>query len=240
LQQKCQGHIEFNFPEVINLSAYGYLQKPYAVEQLLVMIRRAIEKRQTEDALQRVAEKRQRLLQMAQSVISTLALNEVIRQTQQTLQEVLAYDFFGFYWLDEETKEMRPSLIVSLEPFIETLKEWPIPPREGLMGAVVYSGQEALINNAHLDPRSVYPSGLAPSCQHVIVLPIRTKTKTLGALIVGRITETLFTEEEFELAQLFNSYVSLAVENARLFEQTRISEKKYRTLFEESKDAYYP
>jgi PAS domain S-box-containing protein len=227
--------------EAINLGAYGYLQKPYAVEQLLVMIRRAIEKRQAEDALQRVAEQRQRLLQMAQSVISTLALDEVIRQTQQTLQEVLAYDFFGFYWLDEETKELRPSLIVSPAAFVEAeaLREWAIPPRQGLLGAVVYLGQEALINNAHLDPRSVYPPGMAPTCEHVIILPIRTKTKTLGALIVGRITETPFTEEEFELTQLFNSYVSLAVENARLFEQTTLSEKRYRTLFEESKDAIF-
>jgi PAS domain S-box-containing protein len=225
--------------EAINLGAYGYLQKPYAVEQLLVMIRRAIEKRQTEEALQRVAEQRQRLLQMAQSVISTLALDEVIRQTQQTLQKVLTYDFFGFYWLDEETKEMRPSLVVAPEAFIETLKIWPVPPGEGLLGAAVDSGQEALINNAHLDPRSVYPSGQAPSCEHAIVLPIRTKTKTLGALIVGRITESPFTKEEFELTQLFNSYVSLAVENARLFEQTTLSEKRYRTLFEESKDAIF-
>jgi PAS domain S-box-containing protein len=227
--------------EAINLGAYGYLQKPYAVEQLLVMIRRAIEKRQTEEALQRVAEQRQRLLQMAQSVISTLALDEVIRQTQQTLQQVLAYDFFGFYWLDEETKVLRPSLIVSPERFVgaESFREFAIPSGQGLLGAVVDSGQEALINNAHLDPRSVYPPGVAPTCEHVIILPIRTKTKTLGTLIVGRITEKPFTEEEFELAQLFNSYVSLAVENARLFEQTTLSEKRYRTLFEESKDAIF-
>lgn len=225
--------------EAINLGAYGYLQKPYAVEQLLVMIRRAIEKRQAENALQRVAEQRQRLLQMAQSVISTLALDEVIRQTPQTLQEVLPYDFFGFYWFDEETKVLKPSLIVSPEPFTESLSTWAIPPGQGLLSAVVDSGQEALINNAHLDPRSVYPAGPVPGCEHVIVLPIRTKTKTLGALIVSRITDAPFTKEEFELAQLFNSYVSLAVENARLFEQTKLSEKRYRTLFEESKDAIF-
>ncbi len=37
--------------EAINLGAYGYVQKPYDVEQLLVIIRRAIEKQQAEKTL---------------------------------------------------------------------------------------------------------------------------------------------------------------------------------------------
>ena len=37
--------------EAINLGAYGYLQKPYDIEQLMLTIRRAIEKRQAEEAL---------------------------------------------------------------------------------------------------------------------------------------------------------------------------------------------
>ncbi len=223
--------------EAVNLGAYGYLQKPYPVEQLLVMIRRAIEKRQAEEALQRLAEQRQRLLQVAQSVLSTLALDEVIRQTQQALREVLTFDFFGFYWLDETTQELRPSLVVGLESLAENLKEWAIPPGRGIMGAVVQSGQGELVNKAHLDPRSVYPPGMALECDHIIALPIQTKTKTIGALMVSRTADPPFSKEEFELAQLFNSYVSLAIENAHLFEQTRTSEKRYRTLFEESKDA---
>jgi len=45
--------------EAINLDAYGYVQKPCDVEQLLVTIRRAVEKRQAEQAL-RESEKRLR------------------------------------------------------------------------------------------------------------------------------------------------------------------------------------
>ena len=37
--------------EAVNLGAYGYVQKPYDMEQLLVTIRRAIEKREAEEAL---------------------------------------------------------------------------------------------------------------------------------------------------------------------------------------------
>ena len=37
--------------EAVNLGAYSYMQKPYDVEQLVVTIRRAIEKREAEEAL---------------------------------------------------------------------------------------------------------------------------------------------------------------------------------------------
>jgi len=47
--------------EAINLGAYGYMQKPYDIDQLLIMIRRAIEKSDTEEAL-RKSENRYRTL----------------------------------------------------------------------------------------------------------------------------------------------------------------------------------
>ncbi len=43
--------------EAVNLGAYSYVQKPYDMEQLLVTIRRAIEKREAEEALRKSEEK---------------------------------------------------------------------------------------------------------------------------------------------------------------------------------------
>ncbi len=43
--------------EAINLGDYGYVQKPYEIEQLLVTIQKAIEKRETEDALRESKER---------------------------------------------------------------------------------------------------------------------------------------------------------------------------------------
>ena len=40
--------------EAVNLGAYGYVQKPYDVEQLLVTIHRAIEKREAEEERERL------------------------------------------------------------------------------------------------------------------------------------------------------------------------------------------
>ncbi|MCL7455259.1 MAG: GAF domain-containing protein, partial [Anaerolineae bacterium] len=66
--------------EAVNLGAYGYLQKPYAMEQLLVTVRRAIEKRETEQAL-RESEQRFRSLfeTMAEGVILIAPDGQVVQ-----------------------------------------------------------------------------------------------------------------------------------------------------------------
>ncbi len=225
--------------EAVNLGAYGYMQKPYAIDQLLVMIHRAIEKHQAETALQRVAEQRQRLLQTAQAILATLAVDEVLQQVRQSLKEVLTYDDFRLYWLDKESKALLPSLNHSAETPLSVLSEARFPLGRDILSVVAQTGEGELVNNVYLDSRPLFPGELVKPGKHAICLPIRTEAKTTGVLLVSRQTDPPFTAEEFQLAQLFTSYVSLAIANARFFEQTQLSEKRYRTLFEESKDAIY-
>jgi PAS domain S-box-containing protein len=55
--------------EAINLGAYSYIRKPYDVEQLLLTIRRAVEKRSAERALRESEEKYRALVQNASEII---------------------------------------------------------------------------------------------------------------------------------------------------------------------------
>jgi PAS domain S-box-containing protein len=48
--------------EAVNLGAYGYMQKPYDMEQLVATIRRAIEKREAEEALRQSEERYRTIL----------------------------------------------------------------------------------------------------------------------------------------------------------------------------------
>ena len=63
--------------EAVNLGAYGYLQKPYEVEQLLVMLRRAIEKGSAEEALR---ESEERFREVIASISDHIYVTEVLEE----------------------------------------------------------------------------------------------------------------------------------------------------------------
>lgn len=189
-------------------------------------------------AIRDISERKQ-LLELSQALLSTLDLDEIINKILQELRNALPYDTCRILWLDEKTNSLRPYRIVGQERIPNELAHWSIPVGKGIASTVVQTGKSELVNNAHLDPRSIYPEEATITCEHLISIPIRSKEKILGAFNVSRNADPPFTQEEFDLVELFLTHASLAIENARLFEQTKVSEEKYRSLFEETKDMVF-
>lgn len=75
----------------VNLGAYSYLVKPYDMEQLLITVRRAVERRETAEALSRSEAQYRELVQNANSII--LRMDTVGRVT---FFNEFAEKFFGY------------------------------------------------------------------------------------------------------------------------------------------------
>jgi two-component system cell cycle sensor histidine kinase/response regulator CckA len=213
--------------EAMKRGAADYLVKSQIDAPLLERsIRYAIERKQTERAMQRLAEQRKRLLEVSQSILSTLTLNEIIDQIEQVLQKIVRFETCGIYWLNEETSSLRSSYVEGKEWISKKLNEEIMPLKE-IVRVVIESAEGQLLNNIHRDPRFVHLEGSNLECEHLISIPIRTKEKTLGVFNMLRKTEPPFTDGEFELVQLFVAQATNAIENARLHAET---EKRARQL----------
>ncbi len=179
--------------------------------------------------LRRLAEQHKRLLEVSQSILAVMTPDEVISQVEDALHELISYDTGAFLWLDKEAGILQTSHIVGKELLSDTPGKWTFPLDSGISGAVAQSGKAELVNNSHLDPRSVYPANAKDiESEHLICVPARVEDETFGVLVTGRINGEPFTTEEFELVQLFTAQVTIAAKNARLYEQAQqeIAERK--------------
>jgi len=185
------------------------------------------------------AEQRRRLIEIAALMLAGRTFGEIHQVIGGSLQILLDYDEFGSFKLDNETGELRPSQFVDGAWEISRPHAFLLREGEGVAGRVVQTGQPILRNNAHLDPVSIYPAEYRPAIDHLIELPIYTEGHVIGTLSINRYRDPPFSDEEFEVAQIFVSLLSLALTNSQLFERIGESERRYRQLFEESIDVIY-
>jgi len=186
--------------------------------KMVALFNEITERKRAEDAVLRSERQRAQLLEVAGWIQSTLKLDEVVRRIFESLHEVLSYDMCGIYWVDWEAKLLRPYMILGPDQWSKPLDMWPIPLGQGITGTVAKAGQAECINNAHLDPRAIYPPGAGVFRDHLISIPVQTQDRTSAVFNISRHDVPPFTPEEFDLAQLFVAQASAAIENARLFE----------------------
>ncbi|MEE9617442.1 MAG: PAS domain S-box protein [Anaerolineae bacterium] len=98
--------------EAINLGAYSYVQKPYDVEQLLVTIRRAVEKREAEQTLRESEENFRSVVENSHAGILIVndahqfiyVNDELCRILGYSRGEIIGHDFREF--LDDESRQL--------------------------------------------------------------------------------------------------------------------------------------
>jgi PAS domain S-box-containing protein len=182
------------------------------------------------ERLHRLSSQRQRLLEVAQLLITTPAVDAILSRVQHSLAAVIAFDGFGLYWLDAPNALLQPAKVVQPPHGDIAIPPLPLPLDRGIAASVIQTGQGEVVKNAHHDPRSFYPPGSAVTHEHLICLPLQAHDQTLGVFLMSRHADPPFSDDEFELVQLFIGYASLALSNARLFEQATRTAEHTRAL----------
>lgn len=69
-------------------------------------------------------------------------------------------------------------------------------------------------------------------------IPLKSKDAVAGTLIVAGSDFDMFSAKQADLMEAFGNQISVAVNNAQLFERLKQSERRYADLFENSPDIY--
>ncbi len=172
-------------------------------------------------------ETRQRALQLqtveevGRRVSSILDLDELFPYVAQAIQQN-----FGYYHVDIFLIEPATGYAVfkaSSDPAAE--KVWREQGlrfkigEEGMIGWVAHTGDPFLANDVSQEPRYFLDEWL-PETKSELVVPLKVEERVVGMLDVNSDKLNAFGEDDLFVLQTLASQVAIAIENARLFEET--------------------
>ncbi|MES2209638.1 MAG: GAF domain-containing protein [Chloroflexota bacterium] len=162
--------------------------------------------------LQRQLQSRRDLLQITESILGTLDTPSVLESVADRLGDLVGSDNVWIELVDDE-RNLVPVIAkgANAESYME-----PFLPGESGIGTWVVEHNEAVLLPDQFDDPRVYAGEDGPVHGGLICVPLRGQQGAIGILTIERLGEgRSFTEDEFELVQLFAAQVSIAVQNAR-------------------------
>ncbi|MEM0343669.1 MAG: GAF domain-containing protein [Thermoplasmata archaeon] len=155
------------------------------------------------------------LLETALSMQRQIDSKSVYELVANKLSEVVWNDEITFYKLDKEKGILVP--VFSKGPYTEQIMAEVTSINEGIVGFVARSGKAELVNDTSADPRVVLVKGTPDTKEAMMAIPLVGKDRVIGVVALYRDGGPTFSEAEFEIAQLFASQATVAVENAELY-----------------------
>ncbi len=165
------------------------------------------------------------MLHTAQTTSSALEPDQVLERVADALIAAVDVPYCGIYLLDAEGGVLVPRVLRG--PMNENghpgLREPQLDPVVNtLMGEALAQQSPAVWYDAATDPRLSREMAQTWNIKSVLAVPIRVSVKVLGMALLSTSSDYRhFTPDEIELVWGIANSVALAVDNARLYAETR-------------------
>jgi diguanylate cyclase (GGDEF)-like protein/excisionase family DNA binding protein len=173
------------------------------------------------DALGRQLANQKALLQVTESILTTLDPRSILDQVADRLSDLVGYENLSIEILDRTTGLLRP-LTAKGTNADEYMEPW-LPGEQGLATWVVAHNDPALVLDERSDTRVNQFRDIGAVDGSLICVPLRGRDGATGVLTLERLgVDQRYTEEEFELVKLFAAQVSIALQNAEVHRAVEI------------------
>ncbi len=174
--------------------------------------------------------------QVSQKVAAILDMDELFSQVVRLIR-----DRFGYYYVALLLVEHASNELVLREgsgAAAQSLKARGLRLKigeQGITGRVAQTGQAMLCNDVAEEPL-FYSHDLLPETQSELAVPLRLGERVVGVLDVQSNQRQAFRPDDAASLQILADQVAIALENARLFRETRHQIRVMRVLHDISLD----
>lgn len=187
-------------------------------------------KRIEEELYQRTKEL-ETLYDLSVLINQTLDLDQVLPMALERVIALTGFEMGTIYLLNEgkEWLELRyhknyPS---HLEEAVKRLKRG-----EGVAGTAVEKKEVIILSINQYPSSHILPHLLEEKVKALVGIPLFSKGEAIGAICLTSRSERLLHQNEIHLLKSLGNQIGMTIKNARLVEEIKESEKRYRTVVE--------
>ncbi len=156
------------------------------------------------------------------ALMREVELSDVIKTVVEGIAATFGYTQVSLYLLKDDRLELKHQ--VGYDRAIDV-----IPTSRGVSGRVARTGRPVLVKDVRHEPEFI---GAIDGVRSELCVPIFDQARVVGILNVESTSETRLCEDDLRLVTALGEHLSIALCRARLYEEIREREKRYRTLVE--------
>ena len=171
--------------------------------------------------IQRKSNQFEALAKVTQSITSIRDIHELLPHIATVISESFGFYHVGIFLIDE-VNEYAVLSATNSEGGRKMLdrKHRLRVGEQGIVGNVTLIGKPRIAMDVGADA-VFFNNPELPDTHSEMALPLKNGERIIGALDVQSMETAAFTEDDIQMLNLLASQVSLAIENARLFDETR-------------------
>ena len=168
------------------------------------------------------------LHEMSRELTSILDREELLERVAERVKKIVDYDVFSVMLWNEQTQLLESAFTMRSNNTIPARTCVARPLHRGLTGVAAGQRRVLRVHDVNEDPRYI-PCETGVDARSEIVVPLLMQDRLIGVLDLESTRAHAFTLEHERMLATLGSYVVVALENARLYEEARENERRLRT-----------
>jgi sigma-B regulation protein RsbU (phosphoserine phosphatase) len=166
------------------------------------------------------------LYEVSREITSILDREELLRRVAQRVKKLVNYHVFSVMLWNEKTQLLESAFAMRYGDKIPTRYRAQL--HQGLTGTAAGERRVLRVNDTLEDPRHIRCE-LSFDTRSELVVPLLLQDRLIGVLDLESTEAHAFTAEHERMLVTLGSYVAIALENARLYEEARETERRLNT-----------
>jgi sigma-B regulation protein RsbU (phosphoserine phosphatase) len=160
------------------------------------------------------------LYEVSHEITSTLNREELLRLTAERVKKFVNYDVFTVMLWNDADQVLESVFSMRYEDAIPARLKMPL--NHGITGTAAAEKRAIRVDEVRDDPRYVACSlDCGVEVRSELVVPLIRVGRLIGVLDLESIKPAAFTAEDEPMLNILGSFIAVALENSRLFEESR-------------------